>query len=377
MQCKDELDWVAKLALLESYRDRDGLDWDHPKLALVDLQYADVRPDKGLYHRLVRLGRMERLVDDSEVEAAVTHPPGDTRAYFRGRCLAKYPEQVAAASWDSVIFDLPGPRLAAAGADPGAAARHAGARRRACSTVATPPSSCSRRSPGADSTGSRAPRRLGSASRTERGWVGAMAREGGQQHRTTKKGDESEDAPEVEPSDRRRRAQGAPRRGRRRDPRRDRRRARGERRGLRPQLRAEGWPVSPTDSGRLPGSYLVPGSSSFADFVAGTPLTCCRRGVRRRRGPGSRRRTAPRSSRPRSTAAWSWPATAGPRWATSSPSATSRRSTRPTSTPASASPAAPASRSRWCGCSRPSSSTTRRSRASRCPSTARPTGSPP
>jgi Pup amidohydrolase len=108
MSCKQELDWVAKLSLLESYRERDGLDWDSPKLALVDLQYSDVRPDKGLYHRLVRLGRMQRLVDDVGVEAAVTHPPGDTRAYFRGRCLAKYPEQVAAASWDSVIFDLPG-----------------------------------------------------------------------------------------------------------------------------------------------------------------------------------------------------------------------------------------------------------------------------
>ncbi len=108
MQLRTELDWVAKLALLESYRERDHLGWDHPKLQLVDLQYADVRPDKGLYHRLVRLGRMQRLVDDADVAAAVTDPPADTRAYFRGRCLAQYPDQVAAASWDSVIFDLPG-----------------------------------------------------------------------------------------------------------------------------------------------------------------------------------------------------------------------------------------------------------------------------
>ena len=35
-------------------------------------------------------------------------PPEDTRAYFRGRCLQLYPEAVAAASWDSVIFDIPG-----------------------------------------------------------------------------------------------------------------------------------------------------------------------------------------------------------------------------------------------------------------------------
>ncbi|HEX2176309.1 MAG TPA: depupylase/deamidase Dop [Nocardioidaceae bacterium] len=108
MECKRELDWVAKLALLESYRERDGLEWDHPKLHLIDLQYADIRPDKGLYHRLVRLGSVDRLLGDDEVRRAVDHPPTDTRAYFRGRCLQKYADQVAAASWDSVIFDLPG-----------------------------------------------------------------------------------------------------------------------------------------------------------------------------------------------------------------------------------------------------------------------------
>jgi len=106
--CADELDWVAKLKLLESYRERDGLDWDDAKLHLIDLQYADLRPEKGLYHRLVRMGRMKRLLDDDTITAAMHDPPEDTRAYFRGRCLDKYPDSIAAASWDSVIFDLPG-----------------------------------------------------------------------------------------------------------------------------------------------------------------------------------------------------------------------------------------------------------------------------
>jgi len=101
-----ELDWVAKLQLLEGYREREGLSWDAPKLHLVDLQYSDVRRDKGLYNRLAARGRMERLVTDAEVERAVAEPPADTRAYFRGRCLAQFPSQVAAASWDSVIFDV-------------------------------------------------------------------------------------------------------------------------------------------------------------------------------------------------------------------------------------------------------------------------------
>ena len=107
MLCARELDWVAKLKLLQFYRDRDGLDWDDAKLHLVDLQYADIRPEKGLYHRLVRAGRIERLLDDATVEQAMHEPPTDTRAYFRGRCLEKYSANVAAASWDSVIFDLP------------------------------------------------------------------------------------------------------------------------------------------------------------------------------------------------------------------------------------------------------------------------------
>ena len=108
MECASELDWVAKLKLLNQYRDRDGLDWDDAKLHLIDLQYADIRPDKGLYHRLVGMGRIDRLLTDEEIASAMHTPPHDTRAYFRGRCLEKYPDNIAAASWDSVIFDLPG-----------------------------------------------------------------------------------------------------------------------------------------------------------------------------------------------------------------------------------------------------------------------------
>ena len=102
----DQLDWVAKLRLLEGYRDREGLSWDSHKLQLVDLQYSDVRPEKGLYYRLVSRGAMQRLFTDEQVAAAMVEPPEDTRAYFRGRCLAQYASEVVAASWDSVIFDV-------------------------------------------------------------------------------------------------------------------------------------------------------------------------------------------------------------------------------------------------------------------------------
>jgi proteasome accessory factor A len=103
----DQLDWVAKLKLMESYRARDGLAWDAPKLALIDLQYADVDPRRSLYRALVNKGKMRRLVNDEEVDRARTAPPTDTRAYFRGRMMDKFGASVVAASWDSVIFDVP------------------------------------------------------------------------------------------------------------------------------------------------------------------------------------------------------------------------------------------------------------------------------
>ena len=106
MSTADRLDWTAKLKLLEAYRDRDGLGWNSGRLGMVDLQYSDVRLAKGLYNRMVTRGSMRRLVTEEQVMAAMTEPPEDTRAYFRGTCMSRYPVEVAAASWDSVIFDL-------------------------------------------------------------------------------------------------------------------------------------------------------------------------------------------------------------------------------------------------------------------------------
>jgi len=97
-----QLDWVAKYQLLDAYRDRHGLEWDDPKLAAMDLQYHDVRPEKSLFARL----DTEHVVSSDAVDAAITDPPPDTRAYFRGKCLQKWASSIAAANWDSLVFDL-------------------------------------------------------------------------------------------------------------------------------------------------------------------------------------------------------------------------------------------------------------------------------
>ncbi|MPZ74285.1 MAG: proteasome accessory factor PafA2 [Nitriliruptorales bacterium] len=105
MSLDGTVDWVTKYRLLQRYVDRDGLAWTASKIKLIDVQYHDVRRDKGLYNTLAAGGRIERLVDEAEVQRAIANPPEDTRAYFRGRCLDKFRGEVAAAGWDSIIFD--------------------------------------------------------------------------------------------------------------------------------------------------------------------------------------------------------------------------------------------------------------------------------
>ncbi|UBH23861.1 proteasome accessory factor PafA2 [Micrococcus porci] len=99
----DRADWAAKLRVLEGLRARGGLDWSDPRLAMVDLQYADLRPAKSLHRRLVAAGAMRVLVEDAEVEAAVVAPPRSTRAWTRGNLVRHHARQVSGAAWDSVL----------------------------------------------------------------------------------------------------------------------------------------------------------------------------------------------------------------------------------------------------------------------------------
>ena len=98
----DRIDWVAKLRLIEGYRDRHQLASDDPKLQAIDLQYHDLRPERSLSQR----AGLRVLFESIAVREAVHKAPTTTRAFFRGECVARYPDQVIAANWDSLVFDL-------------------------------------------------------------------------------------------------------------------------------------------------------------------------------------------------------------------------------------------------------------------------------
>jgi proteasome accessory factor PafA2 len=107
MSLAKQLDWVAKYRIIDGYRERHSLHWSDPKLAAMDLQYHDVTPERSLHARV----GMERLLDPESVRRAVTEPPETTRAYFRGKCLQRWSSSIAAANWDSLVFDLGGDPL--------------------------------------------------------------------------------------------------------------------------------------------------------------------------------------------------------------------------------------------------------------------------
>ena len=106
--CVREVEWLAKLRVLEAMRRRDGMDWDHPRLAALDLQWSDLRPERSVYQRLAAAGAVELLVSRDDVERATSLPPHDTRAYFRGESIRRFGDSVSAANWDALIFDIPG-----------------------------------------------------------------------------------------------------------------------------------------------------------------------------------------------------------------------------------------------------------------------------
>lgn len=95
------IDWVAKLRVLDAFRDRHDIDWSDARLQALDLQYHDVRPERSVSAR----AGLERLTIDADVDKAVTFPPLSTRAYFRGRCLEKFGDEIVTANWDSLVFD--------------------------------------------------------------------------------------------------------------------------------------------------------------------------------------------------------------------------------------------------------------------------------
>jgi len=100
----DRVDWIAKRRLLEQYMEEEGVGWDDPMMQSLDLAYHDLDPETGLYLGLEQTGEMRRLVTDKRIEAAMSCPPGDTRAFLRGLFVERFGSAVRSIGWNGVAF---------------------------------------------------------------------------------------------------------------------------------------------------------------------------------------------------------------------------------------------------------------------------------
>ncbi len=99
-----KLDWVAKRNLLTDYMEAENIGWSDDTLPSFDLAYSNVDPDESLYYALEQAGDMVRLTTDTEIDAAMTQAPANTRAAIRGALVSRFSESIGAAGWNRVVL---------------------------------------------------------------------------------------------------------------------------------------------------------------------------------------------------------------------------------------------------------------------------------
>ena len=93
LELDTEVDWVIKYKLIEAYRERHGLALGDPQVQLVDLQYHDVSRERGMFYKLEKRNRAQRICDDESIEMARREPPQTTRARLRGEFIRRARER--------------------------------------------------------------------------------------------------------------------------------------------------------------------------------------------------------------------------------------------------------------------------------------------
>jgi proteasome accessory factor PafA2 len=104
MTTRDRVDWVAKKFLLNALQEEEKLSWSDPWLQSIDLEYHNVDLERGLYYELVRQGSMRRIVNEDEIKISIFTPPETTRAFFRGRSVARFNDEITSIQWDEIVF---------------------------------------------------------------------------------------------------------------------------------------------------------------------------------------------------------------------------------------------------------------------------------
>ncbi|MFQ5456247.1 MAG: Pup--protein ligase [Nitrospirota bacterium] len=87
MELSNEIDWIIKKELIESYMQKKSCGLDDSRVAMIDLQYHDVSTDRGLYYLLENKDLVEKIVKERDIQRAMDVPPQTTRAKIRGNFI--------------------------------------------------------------------------------------------------------------------------------------------------------------------------------------------------------------------------------------------------------------------------------------------------
>ncbi|TSA51585.1 MAG: Pup--protein ligase [Actinobacteria bacterium] len=82
-----EVDWVIKHNIVEAFRSKHQLALDDARVQALDLQYHDIRRDRGIFYRMQQRGMVEQICAEVDIVSAIDNPPQTTRARLRGEFI--------------------------------------------------------------------------------------------------------------------------------------------------------------------------------------------------------------------------------------------------------------------------------------------------
>lgn len=82
-----EVDWVIKHNLIEAFRSKHGLALDDARVQTLDLQYHDIRRDRGVFYRMQDRNMVERICNEDDIALAMNQAPQSTRARLRSEFI--------------------------------------------------------------------------------------------------------------------------------------------------------------------------------------------------------------------------------------------------------------------------------------------------
>ena len=87
LKLNTEVDWVIKHNLIEAFRSKLGLALDDPRVQTLDLQYHDIRQDRGIFYLLQARSMVDRICKEEDIAVAMETAPQTTRAKLRSEFI--------------------------------------------------------------------------------------------------------------------------------------------------------------------------------------------------------------------------------------------------------------------------------------------------